>query len=967
MQVGKIYHGFRLIEETQIEEISSLARLFEHKKTKARLIHLENDDENRMFLIGFRTPPDDDTGIPHIIEHSVFCGSRKFPCKEPFVELLKGSLHTFINAMTSADVTIYPVATKNEKDFFNLMDVYLDAVFYPAIYKRKEIFQQEAWHYHIESIDDEIIFKGVVYNEMKGAYSSPEAIIGDLSTRALFPDTTYGLDSGGSPDKIPELSYKQFLDFHKKHYHPSNSYMILYGQGNLQDRLKFIHEQYLDEFSYKEIDSAIHYQAPFKRVKEVTEYYPILTDEETENKTYFCYSMVVETHENPLTNLGLSILLNILVDSEAAPLRQAILNAGLGTDVYSCSETHKQHVWGLVVKNSNANQKDSITKIIKDTLSRLVETGIDPKQIEAAINEVEFSLREANYGGLSKGLIYSFPIMQNWLYDSDPFANLRFNPLLDELKKKSKKDYFENLIKTALLDNKHTSIITLLPRRGMETDREEELRKYLAEYKKSLSQSELEELVAETQNLINVQMQPDSKESLETIPVLTLEDVNKKAEIIPQEIEKSEKVTYLYHPIFTSGIIYQSILFDVRSIAPEDIPYLELLSSVLGKVSTRNFSYTELDSEIGIHLGGLSVDLSCISSSDEIFPKIRISSKALYAKTAKMRELTEEIIHTSKFDDKQRITEIIQRIKSGMEMAIISSGLGIVRIMSYISEQGRYQELISGISYYKFIKDLENNIDSRFPELVDKLVDLQKKVFNTNNLVFSITAEREQHDVIRNEMNKFTATLSNENQSMVSPALPAPEITKEGFYTPVQTQFVSKGGNFRNHGIEYSGSMSVLTSILNLDYFWSNVRVKGGAYGCYSGITRQGTVIFSSYRDPNLSKSLNVFDASGEFVRDFTADEREMRKIIIGTISRYDKVLTPSMKGGLMTVRYMLGITQEDIQKVRNEVLSTKVSDINNLGEMLDLVMQENKICVFGNESAIKSEKDIFDRIVNGV
>lgn len=965
-QTGKIYHGFRLVEQTQIEEIRCLARRFVHEKTRAGLIHLENDDENRMFLIGFRTPPSDDTGVFHIIEHSVLGGSRKFPCKEPFVELLKGSLHTFINAMTGNDSTIYPVATKNEKDYFNLMNVYLDAVFHPLIYERRETFLQEGWHYHIENTDDEIVYKGVVYNEMKGESSSPESLLDDLSTRSLFPDTVYRFDSGGKPENITKLTYRQFLEYHRKYYHPSNSYIILYGQGSLMKQLKFIQEQYLKDFSHKEVSSSIDYQIPFKKTREVTGCYPITAGENTQDKTYFCSSIVTGTFDKPLVNVGLSILMSLLVNSEAAPLRHAILNAEAGKDVYGWFSKDREPVWSLIVKNSNLNQKEKIKKIIDDTLGELLETGIDVQQIESEINSMEFSLKEADYGGFSRGLVYSYPIMDNWLHDKDPFVYLRFTPILAELRKKSKERYFEQLIKNYLLDNLHSSFITLLPRPGMETEREKKVRGNLAEYKNSLTKTELRQLVIQTQNLMRKQGKPDTEEALKTIPLLNLADIDKKSGKIPQEVETSNTITTLTHPLTTNGITYMSMFFDTRGVSLENIPYLKLLSTLLGKVDTKNYSYSELDNEMGIHLGAMGFGLGCFATcndEDKIYPRLMMASKLLYSKTVIMRELLEEILLTSKFDDKQRIIEIVKRVKSRIEMAIMSSGLASTRAMSYLSKRGMYVEMIGGISYYKFIADLERNIEERFPRLIEILADLQTQVFNRRNLVISLTAEKESMLDTKRELDKLTAYLANRRQTTELPNIQTPEYIREGFHIPAETQFVTKGGYFSNYGIEYSGCMHVMKEIVNLNYLWNNIRVKGGAYGCSMMLKSGGSMLFSSQRDPNLSESLDIFDGCGEFIREFRADEREMRKAIIGTISKHDRDQTPSMKGNTMTGRYLTGNTPEDVQQERDEVLSTKVSDINALAEMLNLIMQENKICVVGSETAIRAEEEIFDKI----
>lgn len=693
--VNQVYHGFKLLEEKKLEDINSTARIFAHEKSGARLLSIENDDDNKVFSISFRTPPESNNGLPHIMEHSVLCGSRKFPTKEPFIDLLKGSLNTFLNAMTFSDKTMYPVASRNDKDFYNLMDVYLDAVFYPKIYSIPEILMQEGWHYELGSKDDDITYRGVVYNEMKGALSSPESVLMRKVQESLFPDTPYYFESGGDPDNIPELTQEKFIAYHKKYYHPSNSYIFLYGNGDIDKELGFIDDNYLKDFDKADVDSKISVQMPYNKVKEVKYYYPIGEDEDENNKTYVSMNFATGKSTDKEMYLAMGILSDILLGTTASPLKKALVDAEIGKDVFGIYDNSvQQPTFSIIVKNSNENMKEKFKKVVYDTLNGLVQNGIDKKLIEASINSNEFRLREADYQGLPKGLVYSIKCMDSWLYDSDPLMHLEYESTLNKVKSALTTDYFEKMIDKYILKNTHASIIVLSPQKGLSESRAEEVKKNLKEFKDNLSDGQLQDIIESTSRLKTRQETPDTKQNIEKIPLLKLSDINKTAEKIPEEIKEADGVKVLCHPMFTNGIAYVDLLFDTSCVKQEDLLYAALLADVLTKVDTTSRNYMDISNDIYINTGDIKFSFDVYDekgNSDNFSSKLTVRSKALTDKIPEMMELLEDIINNSKFDNKKRIKEIVQEARSQYEMRIYDRGHAVVakRLISYFSKVGK--------------------------------------------------------------------------------------------------------------------------------------------------------------------------------------------------------------------------------------------------------------------------------------
>ena len=966
-EIGKTYFGFNLVDEYEIKEIQSIARIFHHEKSGAQLLHLENDDDNKVFSIGFRTPPSDSTGVPHIIEHCVLSGSRKYTTKEPFMDMVKGSLQTFINAMTFADKTVYPVASRNEKDFFNLMDVYLDAVFYPKIYEIPEIFMQEGWHYELFESEDNIKYKGVVYNEMQGAYSSPERILSESISKSLYPDTCYQYSSGGNPDVIPELSYEAFLDFHKKFYHPSNSYIYLYGNGNIEKQLQFINENYLSNFEKIKVDSHINTQKPFASRNEIVDYYPISCDESEENHTYISSNYVLGEKTDSETYLMSSILSQLLIESPAAPLKKALIDAEIGEDIFPIVTDGLQLGFGIVAKNTSLDKKDEFEKTVYDTLNKLVREGIDKKLIEACINMVEYNLREAGKFP-TKGLIYNMQSLNSWLYDSNPTTHLQYEKTINKLRNNINTGYFENFIEKRIINNSHSSMVIIEPKKELSKEKSKLVEEKLDNYKKSLTEEDINNLIAQNEKLKNIQLSDDTEEAKATIPKLSISDVDPKALIIPQEIIKDDNYTVLFHDIFTSKIAYLDFYFDISMLDDELIPYTNILAWLLGKMDTRDMTYSELSNEIYVNTGGINFSANVYgeNNNNEIFyPKFIINGKAIGNNIVRLLELTNTLITETKLGDKKRVKELLQQLKSRIEMVIFDMGHSIAsaRVGSYFSPAMRYMEKINGLDFYWFISDILEKFDENSEEFMSNLNKVYEKIFNINNLIVSFTGDKEDFAIVKDNVKIVTKNIDTEKIESKKFSF-SEEKLNEGILSSGNVQYVSKGYNFKKLGYDYNGSMLVLATILNGDFLHNRIRARGGAYGAGITFDTTGHLVTYSYRDPNLKETINTYDSMAEYIKNINLDKSDLTTFIIGTMSRLDPALTPHMKGQIATIRYISNISQEEVQKTRDEVLSTKLEDIRVLSPILEDTMKQDYLCVLGNENKIRDNSEVFKNIV---
>lgn len=973
-----IHPSYTLVSQEYIDEVKSFAALLRHNKTGAMVAVLSNEDKNKVFDIIFRTPPQDSTGVAHILEHSVLCGSRRFPVKDPFVELVKGSLNTFLNAMTYPDKTMYPVASCNDKDFQNLMHVYLDSVFYPNIYQHREIFEQEGWHYALDDVEGELTYNGVVYNEMKGAFSSPEQVLTRKISSLLFPDVTYGQESGGDPDYIPELSYEDFLDFHRRYYHPSNSYIYLYGDFDAAQKLDFIDKEYLSHFDALDVDSEIGLQKPFDEMKEVTEYYSLGSAEEETDNTYLAYSAVLEDSLDPELYIAFGVLDYALMSCPGAPLKKALIESGVAKDVYcEYEKSSRQPYISIVAKNCNPSDKDKFMRVIRETLSGIVNTGLNENSLKAALNTMEFRFREGDYGWIPGGLMYGIMMMDSWLYDkSMPFTHLKCFKTFETLKKNIGSGYFEHLIDRYLLNNPHASLLILAPKKGLAMEKEAQLKSELARYKDSLSREQIDKIAADTAHLKEYQETPSSQEALETIPMLALEDIDKSP--IPVRNEEIEIGGFrgLLHDYETKGIGYMKLMFDMTGLPKRLIPYAGLLTNVLGNIDTLSYDYENLNNEINMYTGGIYTTISVYahsfdkehrdSNGGDYYPMFEVGGKALYAQLGKMLELMQEIMFASRLDDKKRLKEIIDEIASRLQMAMNSSGhsVAVARATSYFSEDVYYKEMTSGLGFYRFVQNLAKNFEDQAGNLVAALRETLAFIFRKDNIMVDYTSKKEGLDVLGTAISGLEAHLSGHVPQKETLAF-SPEKKNEGLITSGMVQYDAVAGNFRNGGFSYHGGLNVLKVILEYDYLWINLRVKGGAYGCMCGFGRSGNAYFTSYRDPHLTETLEIYRQCAEYLRSFDVSGRDMLKYIIGAVSAADAPQMPSMAGVRSLTAWLGNISNEELARTRTQMLETNVDVIRGFADLIQYFVDQNNVCVVGSESQIEDNRGLFTNVEN--
>lgn len=960
---------YEILDEHRVEDVQSDGFILRHKKSGARIAILSNNDDNKVFYIGFRTPPEDETGVPHIIEHTTLCGSKKFPVKDPFIELAKGSLNTFLNAMTYPDKTVYPVASCNDQDFKNLMDVYLDAVFNPNITKYEEIFKQEGWHYELTDKDDELKINGVVYNEMKGAYSSPDEVLSSQIYRSLFPDNTYSKDSGGNPEYIPKLTYEAYLDFYHKYYHPSNSYIYLYGDMDVVERLVWLDKEYLSLYDYKKVNSEINKQPAFDEIKNVEAQYSITMDDSQENKTYLSYNRVVGDTLDEMLYQAFDVLDYALVSSPGAPVKQALIDAGIGDDVYGSYDAGiLQPVFSFVAKNANASQADEFESIIENTLKEVVKTGINKEALLAGINSSEFKFREADFGQFPKGLLFGLNCLDSWLFDDmKPFIHLECLGTFAKLRKAVDTDYFEKLIQEYLLDNTHGSSVTVKPKRGLGNEREEALAKELSDYKASLSDEEIKKLIEDTEHLKKYQEEPSSDEDLRKLPMLTRADMKKNVMPFSNIEDELLDVKVVRHDIESNGIDYISFLFDAGDFAQSELGYLGFFTNALGLMSTERYSYTDLANATNIYTGGISTGTAShpdIKDRNNFVFKFEVKLKVLEKNLDKALELMEQMLLSSDFTDTKRLGELVAQIKARLQANLSSSGhlVAAMRSMSSFSRYALYQDELKGVAFYRSICHIEKELSESPKSVSDKLAAIAKKLFARNRMLISFTGNNEAYGNAKPSLEKVIAGF-NKMSAVGNQAEVHFNTAKEAFIDASQIQYVAKTGDFICEGYEYTGALRLLRIILSYDYLWINVRVKGGAYGCMNTFLRSGESYFVSYRDPNLSDTLDVYDRIPEYIKSFSPDERDMTKYIIGTFSALDTPMNPEAKGSRSLSAYLEGITYEQIQKERNEILNAQPEDIRRLADLVEAVLKKDSICVIGNENMIKESAGLFENV----
>lgn len=959
-------HGFNLIESRFVKEVNAPCHYFIHEQSGARLFKIAADDPNKLFNISFRTYPPDDSGIPHILEHSVLNGSRKFPVKSPFDILLKGSLNTFLNAMTSADHTDYPVASMNHTDYFNLMDVYLDAVFYPAMLNDSRILRQEGWHHELHSPDSPLSIRGVVYNEMKGTFSSPQYLIYYLTNKYLFPDNIYGKSSAGHPDHIPTLTNEDFIAFHRKFYQPSNSFIFLYGDADLEKELEFLNSNYLSAFNRSEEIPEIREQKAFNEMLKVTEHYPVPSGSEINNNTYLTISFVTEGKTDRMTTMALELMLNAFVNHESAPLRLALQEAGIGKDITGWFSESGQNTITIIVSNANEEDLPRFTDIFRTTLEKVIATGFDPQITEGILNRTEFHLKEGDTP--HKGLMYLEMIKEDWFFGNNPFPGLEYETPLRELRHQTENSLLENLLQKYLVSNPHSLQLTLIPDPDLQAMRDKQQASALESLKNSLTEEEQISLIRNTQELIEYQEQEDTEEALSTIPVLKLSDISKENQFWEVQEIVTDRFQVLHHNQFTNGIVYTSFYFDLSSLPQEDIPYAALLQALLGKLDTENLSFSQLDNQLNIHTGGFVTNLATFlrqRSDDLMITKIVVSSKSTLSKTEKMLELLGEILQRTRFNNPERLRTLIKRHQAKVEANVRQNGMNyaLTRANSHFSNRGMFNEITSGIEYYRFITSIEKQSVDQLSALAEKLQQTATKIFTSHNLHVHVTCPEEDKEQFCRALNiklaGFPEGINDHGNLDFSLTM-----KNEAILSSSQVQYVVKSYDFKKLGYSWSGSMTVLNQILSTDWLQNQIRVKGGAYGGFSGITPGGLVYFASYRDPNLRETLNVFDLTPDYIRKFSASETAMTRYIIGAIAGIDQPKTPSQKGSAAMHWYYEQTTREQLNADRLKILGTTPEDIRNMAAMIHDVLSQNNYCVYGNETKISEHESLFDDLI---
>lgn len=963
--------SYELIEKREIKDLNSMSYLLRHKKTGARVALLENDDDNKVFYIGFRTPPENSTGVAHILEHSVLCGSREFPVKDPFVELVKGSLNTFLNAMTYPDKTIYPIASCNEKDFQNLMHVYLDAVFYPRIYDTDKIFRQEGWHYELGSLEGELTINGVVYNEMKGAFSSPEDVLFRERMKSLYPDTSYGIVSGGDPAVIPELSYEEFLEFHRQYYHPSNSYIYLYGNMDMAEKLIFLDEKYLSAFDRLEIDSSVRQQEPFPALRRVVREYPVSDEAKEEECGYLSYNMTAGDCLDRELYVAFQILDYALCSAPGAPLKQVLLDNSMGKDIYSEYDNGiRQPFFSVVASDTDTAKADRFVELIDGELQRIAKEGFDRNALLAGINHYEFRYREADFGSYPKGLMYGLQMLDSWLYADDmPFIHVEANDTYALLREKAGQGYFEKLVQTYLVDNSHKSMVILQPKKGMAQAMEEELKAQLAEVKAGMSREQLEDIIAQQQALTAYQEQEDSKEDLAKIPMLAREDIGRDARKLINEETRIGEIPALRHNLFTNGIAYIRLVFSLDQVPERLYPYVGIFKDCLGLLNTAHYSYGALATEIDLNTGGISAATNVygdVDNTDICKVTLDLKTKVLYNNIDRAMELLQEIAMTSDFTDEKRLMEIVAEGQSQLQAYMTSRGHSVAmnRALAYGSVSGAISETLSGVPHFRLLSRIQGHFEEEKEALVKALQELAAVIFRRENLLVDYVGAQEGWE-------KTAAAAERLAQGLYTCPVetgdycPAPERKQEGFMTAGQVLYVCRAGNFKKKGLPYRGTLRFLKVMMEYEYLWTNIRVKGGAYGCMCGFGRSGESYFVSYRDPNLKNTVEIYEKAAETVEQFTADERAMTQYIIGAVSGMDTPMNPAAYGLFSLSAYLCGISQQMLDEEREQLLAATQENIRELSAYIRAFMEDDFFCVVGNAQKIREEKELFQTTEN--
>ncbi len=965
--VGKQYYGFLLKESAVIEDIHSTGYLFEHIQSGAKLFYVSNKDDNKVFFISFKTPPSDDCGTPHILEHSVLCGSKKYQAKDPFNELAKGSLNTYLNALTYGDKTMYPVASRNEKDFSNMMDVYLDAVFFPRIYEKKEIFMQEGWHYVLEDEASDLSIKGVVYNEMKGALSDPESVLSNAISRSLFPTTAYGFESGGNPEAIPELTYENFLAFHKKYYHPSNSYIYLYGDMDIEKKLKWIDKEYLSKFNKSEKSIKISLEKDFSNPMKLEDTFSVSSEEDSKKNTFLSYNVRIGKSTDPALILSFDILNYILLQTNASPLKKALVDAGIADDTEGWFDSSSYDmVLSIIAKKSEKENAAVFQEVIEKTLQDIVKNGLDKKLIEATLNRWEFYLKEEYFGNRPKGLTYGMKLMKSWLHEKSPIEALRHWKHFETVKSALTTNYFEHLIEALLLNNTNKSIVVVSPEKGKQSKIEQAFKQKMIQMKQGLSESEIQKLIEENQMLEQYQQQLDSAEILNQIPFLKIEDIEKKADILKIN-EVQSKYNMIFTPLDTNGIVYAQLLFDTACVPQNLLPYAGLITSVFSKLDTKKYAFDTLPLEINFYTGGIHFSNDIYSESDkDAVSFVSVNAKVLEKNIPKLFELIQSILFETDFSQKENLKKIIKTAKINFESYMQNAPhlVGVVRSMSHIGLGSKIKEEVEGASYYHFLAEIEKNLEENIDDVVLKIQQTASYIFTKQNFFAAVSCEEKSLSAYQREIEYIYDKLSDTvfQKQVYSFSFSK---TKEAMTSSSKIQYNIQSGFLKEYGYEYSGTLSVLKTILDLEYLWNTVRVQGGAYGCGSRFLRNGGIYFYSYRDPNIQKTYDIYQKAFSFLEEFCKTNTDLTKYILGTINTLDRPLSNGEKFDVAVARYFTNVKPEMLQRERDEILSTSVKELQKYVVLLEKATKSQNICTIGNEDMIRAQEDTFSSITS--
>ncbi len=949
-------NNFELIRTEEVKELNTLAHIYRHIPTGAEILSMENDDENKCFGIAFRTPPSDSTGVAHILEHTVLCGSEKYPVKDPFVQLLKGSLQTFLNAFTYPDKTCYPVASQNLKDFHNLVDVYLDAVFNPRI--TKEFFMQEGWHYSLENVEDELKFKGVVYNEMKGVYSSPDSLLMEVSQQSLYPDTTYGLDSGGNPLHIPDLTYEQFKAFHDDFYHPSNARIFFYGDDPAEERFKLL-DEYLSKYSKTNPDSHVDLQPALTEPVRIEKPYAVSADDE-EPKPMFTVNWSLPSPTDAETVFAFNLLDHILLGTPASPLRKGLIESGLGEDLTGGGiETHMiQMMYSIGLKGVDEAALPKAEALVFSILENLAEQGIDRDDIEAALNTFEFELRENNSGGFPRGLSLWLKSLNAWIYDADPLELIAFEKPLQTLKQRVlEPDYFETMIRKNFIENTHRTTVVLMPDSELSARTEAEETARLAAIKAGFSKEELSAIAANSNRLLELQAAPDSDEALATIPLLQREDLDTRIKVIERETQDVLGATLVKHNLFTNGILYLDIGLDLHGLEQADIPYASLLGSILLEMGTKHEDYVTLSQRIAKGTGGIygTPFLSAQKDNPTGITRFFLRGKCMADQTKELLDIMHDVLLTADFDDKERFKQIVLEHKSELETGVVPRGHSAVmtRLKAHHHEAHWANELMGGVEALFFIRKLADELENNWDAIRGRLEAIRRTLVCRKNMVINVTVDPAAMDSTVQALEQFIENLPDTGTFTAKTWTPAAFPESEALTAPTRVNYVGCAANLYDAGYKMHGSAMVITRYLQTAWLWEKIRVQGGAYGGMCAFDhRSGVFTFASYRDPNLENSLEIYKQTGEYLKNLTLSEDELTRALIGAIGTLDAYQLPDAKGYSSCMRYLLHYTDAERQQLRDEVLATTQEHFNAFGDVLIKAFEQSAVSVLCSPEA---------------